>query len=164
MLKADEFVPRAPARARPAKPVPLLSRSDDPEEQQPTDSNGHVVPDITPFVVADANGDVVTAKGGLPMPRGVYDRSKATKRTKKDDATAEAAPAARKPRRKKRASTARRAAAPPRRPRQTREASDTRFGAYSDGTVVIDAPKCKGELDGEQVELLYQYVRRLRGE
>lgn len=143
MLKASEFFGGVPTPAKPAgsKPVPLLSRSDDPEDPPPTDSNGHVVPDIT-------------AKEGLPMPRGVYDRSKATKRTKKDDATAEAAPAARKPRRKKRAVTARRATAP----------TETRFGVYSDGTVVIDAPKCKGELDGEQVELLYQYVRRLRGE
>lgn len=41
-------------------------------------------------------------------------------------------------------------------------ADGVRFGVFSDGSVQIDAPSCKGNLSCEDVDLLYAFVSKLR--
>jgi hypothetical protein len=163
VLKPDEFALGAPVvpKGR-GKAVNLLSSRDEPEDAQETDQSGHVVPDIIPFVAADAKGEVHTAKGAS-MPRGVYDRTKSKKR--KGAEAAAPAGGEEKPRKAHGKSRARAAAAKPRRPREaTPPAGEERFAVWSDGTVDIEAPECKGRLSAESVARLYDYVKRLRGE
>jgi hypothetical protein len=165
MLKPDEFSLGAPVvpKGR-GKAVNLLSAGDEPEDPQPTDLNGHVVPAIVPFIAADAKGDLITAKGGETMPRGVYDRTKAKKRTAGDAA---AAPPTDKPVRKPRKAAAKKRAraanAVPATQRRAQDAGE-RFAVWSDGSVEIDAPGCKGHLSAESVATLYAYVTKLRGD
>jgi hypothetical protein len=164
VLKPDEFALGAPAMPKGrAKAVNLLSSRDEPDDAQDTDTSGHVVPDIIPFVAADAKGEVHTAKGAS-MPRGVYDRTKSKKR--KGAEAAAPAGGEEKPRKAHGKSRARAAAgAKPRRPREaTPPAGEERFAVWSDGTVDIDAPECKGRLNAATVASLYEYVKRLRGE
>jgi hypothetical protein len=163
MLTMNELTaPAAPIRTVRGREVRLLSARDEPEDPQPTDQAGHVVPDITPFVAADAKGDLVTSQGAT-MPRGVYDRSTSKKRKGKAEAAAPAGAEQaleKKPRQARAPRTAPAAnAGKPRRPQEPGE----RFAVWSDGSVEIDAPGCKGRLSAESVASLYDYVTRLRG-
>jgi hypothetical protein len=103
------------------------------------------------------------------MPKGQYDRSKAKPRTTKGEKTeaaggegATAAVAERRPRKsaKKRGGASKK----PRAGRAPRSnGSAARFGVFSDGSVQIDAPGCKGNLGGDDVRLLVDFVKKLEG-
>jgi hypothetical protein len=105
------------------------------------------------------------------MPKGQYDRTKAKPRAKKGEKTeaaggegagATAAVAERRPR--KNAKKRGKANKKPRAARAPRSnGSAARFGVFSDGSVQIDAPGCKGNLGGDDVRLLVDFVKKLEG-
>jgi hypothetical protein len=82
------------------------------------------------------------------MPKGQYDRSKAKPRKPREAKAEGEGP-------KKRTGRKARAAKVP------RASSKARFGVFSDGSVQIDAPGCKGNLSGADVRLLVEFVKKL---
>lgn len=102
-------------------------------------------PLVTPFVAADAMGDLIHSKGEKPMPKGVYPRKP------RGESAAESNPAPKK--------KARKGATPGRRklPGSSRSAGP-RFWLCEDGSVQVDLPKCSGELAPNEASALVAFI------
>jgi hypothetical protein len=144
-----------PERKAAAKPQGRVHRcQDDEDEAQPTDAKGLPKPNIIPFVTADAEGNVLTAKGSA-MPKGQYDRSKAKPRK---GATDEAAPPepAKRPRKPRTIHAVAKVAA-------TKEVSSKgRFDVSLDlrgGAVTINAAAGSLTLSPDEVLALFGFMR-----
>jgi hypothetical protein len=105
------------------------------------------------------------------MPKGQYDRSKAKPRKTREakpegeggqGAASSPAVDERRSRKRKGAGPKKRAGKKARAARAPQSHSKARFGVFSDGSVQVDAPECKGVLSGEDVATLIQFATRLR--
>lgn len=148
---------------RPAARVHRIAAPGEDEDVPPHSTSvyreGVVAPSDSPHVPNEPAGE------GETMPRGHYDRSKAKKRAKRGECGADAAPGAAAPAAGKkkvgRKRKARAGAAPVNAARTPRQ-GDARFAVYTDGSVLVDAPECKGTLSGEAAALLVEFIGRLK--
>lgn len=151
----------APARShrlsdRPPARVHRIAAPEEDQDLRPSDA-APPRPAAFPYVEREVPSN--PPMEGEAMPRGVYDRSKAKKRAKKN-AGGEGGAQPDKPRKthkaRPEASPMKRAA------RAARTGGNARFAVYSDGTVLVEAPGCRGELSAEDAALLVEFIGRLK--
>lgn len=116
-------------------------------------------PEVTPFVAGDAKGDLITAKGGNEMPKGIYPRkSRAGEEAPGAQPTSAAAAPEKKRRARKVAAPKAIRRLPDRKPRVPR--SEERFWISDGGSVKVNLPGCQGTLTAAEATSLVAFYGR----
>lgn len=84
-----------------------------------------------------------------PMPRGVYDRTKAAAKPKEKPEASSPPPGAEKP------------AKVGRKPRAAKAPTSARFGVFDDGTIELRLPGCTGLVGTEDARALVKFLRQI---
>jgi hypothetical protein len=155
VIKADDFVPRAPA------PTNAAARRVSPMGGDTEDDATPQLANMPAFITSEAP----KAKGS-EMPKGQYDRSKSKPRAPRHAgiAAGEQGAAAATPEKKKRkAKVAKAARVTPATPRASSAPAPGRFARWDDGSIDINVDGCTGRLNAKDAAALAAFMGPARG-